>query len=279
MAKTQHESGGVLSANSREGFRSETLARFALSAFGPVSSVDASEDAGIDLVCATSSRQGKRLHVGPSYLVQVKSDPISEITFEGENAQEWLGTLGSPLFICCVDKRKTRLRLYSTWSVGRVLLQARSEGRTLSKLTVLTDQQVGTEQPAPESVPLGPAIVDFVLTDLADPEALANLKDCVERWVLMDTANIIRRRAGIAIAKGYTSWTPNKAPDETTPWYRPYYYSLPHAANARSVIFECATLIALLEEPNEKEALATYVKQFCSGEAEKDKWAKERLGL
>jgi hypothetical protein len=35
-----NESGGVLAANPREGFRSETLARFALSAFGPATAVE-----------------------------------------------------------------------------------------------------------------------------------------------------------------------------------------------------------------------------------------------
>jgi hypothetical protein len=191
------ESGGAMPANPREGFRSETLARFALSAFGPATNVEVADDYGIDLVCATSRRVGQRLHVGSGYLVQVKSHDATDVTYKGEHAGKWLEDLGSPLFVCRVDKAAARVELYSTWNISRVLLGQEAYGQASPEtFRLVLDQPVTTDEPSPDAIPLGIPIVAFSVTELHDKEKVNTLRTCIEEWVHMDSRNILQRRIG-----------------------------------------------------------------------------------
>jgi hypothetical protein len=264
VMSTDSKSGGVLAANLRQGFRSETLARFALSAFGPATDVEVEDDYGIDLVCATSRRDGRRLHVGPGYLVQVKSDDEQGPEYKGAQVRSWLEDLGSPLFVCRVDKAKTRIRLYSTWSISRVLLQLTAYGgQTPEAFRLVFDADVTTEQPAAERVPLGPPIIDFYLPELSGADYVRQLGSCIEEWVRMDTENIVRRRLGLGVAKGYTRWEPNRPPSLFNHWYKPYFYSPNTATQARAILAECATLLTVGNDPAEKELLRSYIVKYC----------------
>ena len=263
MSKTTGESGGVLSRNTRQGLRSETLARFALSAFGPATDVEARDDHGVDLVCATSRPIGKLVHVGPGYYVQVKSQGITAVTFKGSNARPWLEGLGVPMLICVVDKAKATLRLYSTWNLARVLLNFIAYGGDDSVITLVMDEDVTGSQPLPTRVQLGPPIVSFHIADLDNEEQVQLLGACIEEWVLMDTENLVRRRQGLAVAKGYTKWETNQLPSTFGHWYKPFFYSSDTAASARKVLTECAALIALGRNEPELKMLAAYVREYC----------------
>jgi hypothetical protein len=78
------------------------------------------------------------------------------------------------------------------------------------------------------------------------------------------------------IAHGYTEWETNRPPSAFNHWYRPYFYSARTASDARRIISDCATLIALVAEPEEKTALAAYVKKFCDIKYD---WTREWLGI
>jgi hypothetical protein len=274
------ESGGAMPANTREGFRSETLARFALSAFGPVSAVEVPDDHGIDLVCATSRRNGQRLHVGGGYLVQVKSNDAKEVTYSGPHVREWLENLGSPLFVCCVDKASTEIRLYSTWSISRVLLNVAAYDKASPEtFRLVMDQDVTGKEPEPDAIPLGKPVVKFAVTQLHDSKLVDNFRLCIEEWVRMDSENLLNRRSKLAIAHGFTEWETNKPPSVFNRWYRPYFYSAKTAVDARRIISECAVLIALMGESEEKGVLASYVNKFCDLKGECAEWTRGRLGI
>ncbi len=263
MPNGEKQSGGVLPRNSRQGFRSETLARFALSAFGPATDVEVEDDQGIDLICATSRPVGGRLHVGPGYSVQVKSEGETEVVYQGPHVRTWLEGLASPLFICLVDKGTTRIRLYSTWSITRVLLHATAYGGTIDRVRLVPDEPVTCDQPPPEHVTLGNPIIDFRVPELAEQGRVDRLRECIEQWVLMDVENIVRRRFDLAVASGYTEWTTNLPPKQGARWYKPYFPSEQTWPKARAIIAECASLLALRKDPQEKDLLAAFVKKYC----------------
>ncbi len=257
-----------MAANPREGFRSETLARFALSAFGPATDVEVEDDYGVDLVCATSRRVGQRLHVGSGYLVQVKSQTETEVTYSGEHTGKWLEDLGSPLLVCRVDKAAARIELYSTWNISRVLHQIAAYSQASPEtFWLILDQPVSTDEPSPNAIPLGIPIVAFSVTELHDSEKVNTLRTCIEEWVRMDSQNILWRRIGLAVAFGYTKWETNRPPSHFNNWYHPYYYSAKVADRAREILVECAALIALTHKTNkvsEVDALRSYANMFCT---------------
>ena len=51
-------SGGILAYNFREGYRSEYLAHYIFSGFGPAIPVAREDDFGLDLICNISKRDG-----------------------------------------------------------------------------------------------------------------------------------------------------------------------------------------------------------------------------
>jgi hypothetical protein len=241
--------------------------------------VEVEDDYGIDLVCATSRRVGQRLHVGSGYLVQVKSDDVDRVTYEGEHVRKWLENLGSPLFVCRVEKKSTRIRLYSTWSIACVLLNLTAyEMSSPETFRLLLDERVTTDQPQADAIPLGDAIVDFRVTDLHDTTRVNELRECIEEWVRIDSENILNRHAGLAIAFGYTTWKTNEPPSRGGLWWKPYYYSQKSADDARRVVARIAPLIALTAKLGEKEALASYLTSFCDVK-QIGEWERGVLGI
>jgi hypothetical protein len=215
--------------------------------------------------------------VGSAYLAQVKSNDEKEVIYSGPHVQAWLQNLGSPLFVCRVHKASTRIRLYSTWSISRVLLQLTAHDQVPPEIfRLVMDQAVTTEQPTPDAIPLGRPIVDFAVTELHDRNHVDTLRTCIEEWVHMDSENLLQRRIGLAIAHGYTEWETNRPPSAFNRWYRPYFYSAKTAGDARRIISDCAALIALVAGPEEKGALAAYVKKFCDIKYD---WTREWLGI
>jgi hypothetical protein len=140
------------------------------------------------------------------------------------------------------------------------------------------EKDVTTRQPTADAIPIGRPILDFCVTQLHDPTLVKNLRQCIEEWVRADTENIVRRSIGLAIARGYTRWETNKPPSSSSEWYRPYWYAEKAKQDARGIIADCATLISLKGNPEEKKQLAEYVARYCDL-AKMDAWAKEQLGV
>jgi hypothetical protein len=104
---------GSYAANAHEGSRSEYLAQYVFAALGTVVPVPHHEDHGIDLYCTLTERIGQRAWPLAYYTVQVKSND-QPWTFEGPRSVEWLLEQPLPLFVCTVDKKQARLRVFRT---------------------------------------------------------------------------------------------------------------------------------------------------------------------
>jgi hypothetical protein len=92
----------------------------------------------------------------------------------------------------------------------------------------------------------------------------------------MDSDNIVRRRLGLAMAKGYLRWQTNRPPSEYHEWYKPYFYSQATLHQARLLLGECASLIATMADPPEKDLLRSYVAKYCELETD---WQRQLFGL
>jgi hypothetical protein len=141
------------------------------------------------------------------------------------------------------------------------------------------DVDVPFEEPEPENVPLGQPVLDFCLPDLRDEDLVRRLGSCLEEWVRMDGDNIVRRRLGLAMAVGYMKWETNKPPSEFSHWYKPHFYSPNAAVQARALLAQCASLISLVADPEEKDVLRTYVGKYCDGGTALDQMQRGWLGL
>lgn len=254
-----------MAANTREGYRSEALARFALSAFGPATDVEVEDDHGIDLLCATATVVDKRLRVGESYLVQVKSE-LAPICFSGPHCHTWLASLGSPLMIAVVDKDSARVRLFSTWNLSRFLMQQPAWGTDSPSTVTLLPGESASNPPSHDAIGLGPPIVDFVVADLADDALRGRMRDCIAESVRVEHQNLARRKVGLTFAIGYSQWKPNAVP-EPIHLIRENVFGAKGVETARRIIGDAAALIAFVEKrgggkPGERDALATYLRTF-----------------
>lgn len=278
-----NSSGGIFPYNLREGFRSEHLAQYALSAFGPSTPILREDDHGIDLLCHLAERTGTMATVGSAYGVQVKGgEPVVE--YKGQQVIPWLNSLQIPFFVVTVDKSMSRIRIYSTWNVHRFLLPFENNPDRKRPDTVLlhgTDADESLPDPNPETgdVPIGKPILDFRLQELGDESIREHHGHVLHEWVEMDRRNYTFRLAGVTMTHGYVEWRTNKHLHESGRlWYRPYYYSTTTADKARKLLCELATVIGLYQRwvrdesqnpdhvrqaEQELQVLSSYVNRFC----------------
>src|SRR5215831_7954799 len=105
---------GVHAGNLHEGGRSEILADYLFSRWGPVTPVRGRDDYGCDLYCALTDTIGRRELVTEYYTAQVKStdDPW---VFQNSDEIRWLIEYPTPLFLCTVNKALLRVRIYQVF--------------------------------------------------------------------------------------------------------------------------------------------------------------------
>ena len=102
---------GVIVGGLHEGSRSEILADYLFSRWGPVTPVRRQDDYRIDLHCTLTKRMGQLEPVYEYFTVQVKSTEEPWI-FSNREAVKWLIQYPTPLFLCTVSKRCMRERIY-----------------------------------------------------------------------------------------------------------------------------------------------------------------------
>ncbi len=112
---------GLLALPYHESNRNEYLAQYFLSALGASSPVPRQEDIGVDFNCVLGKRDGKRLTFHSPYIVQSGSAAGKDFEYGGFNdgrwhreSIEWLFSQELPFFICTVDLKNLRFRMYST---------------------------------------------------------------------------------------------------------------------------------------------------------------------
>ncbi len=186
---------GSVAANFHEGSRSEYLAQYVFASFGTAIAVPHQEDSGIDLHCTLTERVGQRAWVRGYFSAQVKSDDAAWV-FAGIESVRWLLEHPTPLFLCVVDKKELRLRVYQT--SPRFLAQLESPRPE----RVVLEPACGAEDAAavrtnPGAYSLGVPIIDYTVRELLDERIAQRARECLCAWSEIDRENIRRRATGM----------------------------------------------------------------------------------
>lgn len=243
------KSGGIITYNLREGFRSEYLADYVFSAFGPSLQVAREDDYGIDMICNMAYQDGKLMRVEATYGVQIKSQDTA-FKYLGKQAVDWLFSLEFPLFFAEVSKEASTVKIFSSWNINRFLLglEKGKKDSYPAEITFVPDENDELTEPNVQTglIPIGKPILDFNIMDLGDKDKRERFKKILNEWLEFEVKNYSLRRAGISCTFGYIKWETNKSLDEGfRVWYRPYFYSPLHNENAKKLFTEAAIVVGL----------------------------------
>lgn len=279
-------SGGITTYNLREGFRSEFIATYIFSAFGPTTKMSSESDYGIDLVCNIAVRDKQVLKIGSTYGVQIKSGDI-EFKYIGKQATTWLKDLEFPLLLVRVDKDESRIRIYSTWNLHNYIhmLNSDSENDYCHSVEFVTDETSGEiAMPVIEldavRITVGKPILDFRFHDIGDNDNRDKYLSILKEWVEIDRLNINNRRSGIPVVKGFFSWKTNESLETSLrEWYKPYHYSSHHADNMMNTFVECSVSLALYYKRNGNKDIRTSLQNVIKQLSLYDKLDSFQLGV
>lgn len=200
---------GSIAANFHEGSRSEYLAQYLFSSFGTSVPVPHQEDAGIDMYCTITERVGRLEWPIVHYTVQVKSADGAWV-FASEDSVRWLLAHPLPLFLCVIDKKDARLRVYQT--SPRLLF---GHGDMPEEVTLTPERitdGVAFKWTPPAAVSLSAPIVDFTVSQLLNEANRKLAGDCIKRWAQIDAANIRRRANGLNVVEMPSHYKTNEVP-------------------------------------------------------------------
>lgn len=188
---------GSLAANAHEGSRSEYLAQYFFSAFGPASAVQRQEDSGLDLWCGLGDRIGQRLLVTRHFVVQVKSnaDPIQ---YRGKDSVKWLLSHRYPILVAVVSKGEALIEVFHT----QILSMCTGDLKPYFSVSLLP----GVEPTSTgllalgehTELPLGKAIIRCRLEDLSEKQTREDYRKILDYWVAHDQENIDRKQMGLS---------------------------------------------------------------------------------
>ncbi len=181
---------GAVAPNPHEGHRTEYLAQYVFASFGTAFAVQVQEDSGLDLYCTLNERIGQRSWPRYHYCIQVKST-LDPWILDGEESVKWLVRHPLPIFLCVLDKKELRIRLYHTqpryylWSLPP--LPQRIE---LVPETCTTGRCVQWQGGTVFS--LSAPILDFTMGQLADGTMDPTPQQVLQFWLGFDTDNLRR---------------------------------------------------------------------------------------
>jgi hypothetical protein len=243
-------SGGIITYNLREGYRSESLAHFVFSAFGPCIPINREDDYGIDLLCNLADKESKMLIVKSAYGVQVKSKG-KNFEFKGEQIIDWLLNLEFPLLLAVVTKETSLIEIYSTWNINRLLLQLNQADRTTypSEINFIPDNSENLKDPSINNkignVPIGKPILSFSISEIGDNSRRLEFWAILNEWIEMDSNNYRIRRAGFSSSFGYYQWTTNQSLKSSTRiWFKNFFWNHNHYLSVKQNIAEAAIISA-----------------------------------
>lgn len=187
---------GSFAVNAKEGSRSEILADYLFSRWGPVTPVRRSDDFGIDLYCTLFDQIGRGAAVRDYFSVQVKSGLIPW-EFTTQEQVRWLTEYPTPLFLACVDKKKLTVSIYHVmvrfflramgFAGGIVLVP--EDGDTADSLGGIGGQ-IG------RYLLLAP-VVKATAEDIMNDTRVEELRCVFEAWVSFDRENCDLARRGL----------------------------------------------------------------------------------
>lgn len=241
-------SGGVTARNTRQGFRSEYIAKYIFSAFGTAINVTSENDIGLDLLCNLTFDQNKLIVYKSSFGIQVKSKG-KQFKYSGKQATTWLSKLEFPIILAEIDKPNSKIKIYSTWNVNRYILGFFSDDESRFPEEILFDTTVTEDLLEPKCaegiIPVGKPILEFNFQDIDDAEKCNNFYNVLSEWLEIDNKNYALRRAGVSSAFGYINWETNINPSVSHVWYKPYFYSPHHTEKITNLLSELWPVLGL----------------------------------
>lgn len=112
------------SKNLRSGDLAESLALVMLQSFALVAPVPRTEDVGTDaVVTLLRDYDGKRVIAEDSFFVQIKSERVTEVVYEGGEVN-WLFALDLPLFYASIDRKSGTMRLFCAHELSEAYIMS-----------------------------------------------------------------------------------------------------------------------------------------------------------
>ncbi len=239
-------SGGIITYNLREGFRSESLAHYVFSAFGPCLPINTVEDFGFDLLCNLADIKQKMMLIKSSFGVQVKSKGF-DFEFKGDHVIQWLSSLEIPFLLAVISKNTTLIEIYTTWNLNRLLLELGNISKTKypNKIKFVPDNNKTLKFPTIKSksalIPIGKPILSFNISDLGNPQNRQSYRLIMGEWIEMDATNYKNRRAGLPICYGYTEWQSNLSLVQSRRGFdKKYFFGPTYHKKVNEIIIESA---------------------------------------
>lgn len=190
---------GSFARNFHEGTRSEYLALYFFSALGSAVPIPHPEDTGLDLHCTIAENIGRLARPTCFYSVQIKSE-FGPWVLEDKESVAWLVEQSFPIFLCIVEKKAGKIRVFQT--LPRHLLHAHPPLPDRIELVPQdTSEGANTDwhKRAPQ-ISLSAPILEVEIGSIQDPDTVAKAKAIITTWAQLDSDNIYTRDSRILSA-------------------------------------------------------------------------------
>lgn len=257
--------------NLRSGDLSEQLGMILLQNVVLVALIPRTEDVGIDLVATLLRDFDKSRYIAEdSFFIQLKSESVNEIKYDKEQVK-WLIDLELPFFIALINKKESRISLYSTYHLNDVLVTNPNRTEIILDLNSPEVSEYDCiDKNSSIKVPLGPKIIDWSLNTIAENRNFQNeFYKLLKSHIELMKKGIESRRVGVI---GMALWKSNEEPRiwgtklKPTPYtsekdkiIAPYLQSLLQNIILGNDLFLTRSLYSLLEETLERQGHITIV--------------------
>lgn len=196
---------GQLPKNFRKGHLAEDIGISFLRNFCAVAQIRQEDDTGIDAVATLLRMEGISLHAEESFLVQIKSSSVQEITFNKPQI-DWLLNLKLPLFILTVNSIEGEICLYTTNPIYKLFVYP-TESLTI-KLFEESDK-IGERLSINDKhaeIAIGPPILTVNELESRSDEMCLKLYSLLKEWVVTEIGQIGLRKLNRAQLASWKSW-------------------------------------------------------------------------
>jgi hypothetical protein len=193
--------------NLRSGDLSEQLGLLLLQNLALVAPVPRTEDVGIDaVVTLIRENDAKRYLAEDNFFVQIKSESVSSIKFEGKQVR-WLYSLELPYFVASIDRSRSSINLFCAHRLSDALITNHDR----KTLLIFLDSEKTTNELVngdDNEVHIGPPIMSWSLKDLEEDEELPNkFYKIIKSHILLYKSSLKTRNVGWI---EYIQWQTNE---------------------------------------------------------------------
>ncbi|MEJ5126528.1 hypothetical protein WH367_10765 [Comamonas sp. MYb21] len=177
-----------------------------LQSFALVAPVPRTEDVGTDaVVTLLRDYDGKRVIAEDSLFVQIKSESVTEVVYEGDQVK-WLFELDLPLFYASVDRKAGILRFFCAHELSEAYIMNHAR----KKVTIdFSDKGnwIDLMSADDERVKIGPPVMQWTLDDCAEPTMAWLFHRLIKDHVRIAKRNLATRKFGFVT---YLGWETNQ---------------------------------------------------------------------